>query len=466
MRKFLLLSLLVISFGALYAEGYNYQFRLTLKDKGQSQYSTEKPEDFLSQKSIGRRKKYNIPVTENDLPISDEYIKMIEDIGGIVVAKSKWLYSVAVHCTDSAKVEELKELPFVSDALFVWKGLPIAQKVIEDTIVSYPIVEQVIFGSYYGKATDNIKLNNGQYLHKQGFKGQGIDIAVIDAGFSNLPKIEMLDNINVKGSKGFVFENSDLFSNANQHGLNVLSCIATNKEFQFVGTAPQADFWLLGSEDSRSEFPIEEDYWAAAVEYADSVGVDVISTSLGYHKFDNPATSFTHKDLDGKTTFITRAANRAVQKGMFVVSSAGNSGNSPWQKITPPADAAYVLTVGAVQRDSIIAKFSSRGLSADLRVKPDVMALGAGTAVVDDKGLVVAKSGTSFSAPIMAGLVACLWQANPTLTNRELLRVIKEASDRYESPDESYGYGIPDMEKAMQIAKEFVVQKELKRSRK
>lgn len=456
-RTTLLLSLLIIAL-TTFPQSDNYKFRLTLTDKGKTSHSVDKPEEFLSQKAIERRQKQGVIIDATDIPISQEYIDAIERVGGKVVAKSKWLGTVAVHCSDSAMVEEYKKLSFVSGALFVWKGKEKSEAPI-DSITNYPAVETVAFGDYYARGNSNIKINNGQYLHEAGYKGQGMDIAVIDAGFNHCPIIEMLDNIKVKGSKGFVYENEDLFSNANQHGLNVLSCMATNKPMQFVGTAPEANFWLLGSEDARSEFPIEEDYWATAIEYADSVGVDVVNTSLGYNSFDKPAKSFSHKDLDGKTALISRAANQASRKGILVVASAGNSGDSEWRTITPPADAIGVLTVGGVQYDSIIASFSSRGFTADLRVKPDVMGLAAGSTVVDESGLVTLKSGTSFSSPIICGMVACLWQANPTLTNKEIIRVMQAASDKYETPDPDYGYGIPDMKKAMQLAQQIASQK-------
>lgn len=459
MKKIPLLCTLLFICSVLFGQNYNYKFRLTLKDKGQTTYTIDRPEEFLSAKAIERRHKQNLTINKTDLPISDNYLKAIEDLGGIVVAKSKWLGTVSVHCNDSMMVETFKKLPFVADAQFVWKGKP-KTEIKADSIVKYPASETISFGNYYSKSIDNIQINNGQYLHEAGFKGQGMDIAVIDAGFNHLPQIEMLDNLTILGSKGFVYENEDLFNNANQHGLNVLSCIGTNKPMQFVGTAPDAAFWLLGSEDARSEFPIEEDYWAAAIEYADSVGVAVVNTSLGYNNFDAPAKSYTHKDIDGRTAFITRAADQASRKGMLVVISGGNSGDSEWEKITPPSDAVAVLTVGAIERDSVVASFSSRGLTADLRIKPDVMALGAGSIVVDDKGRVSRKSGTSFSSPIMCGMAACLWQALPSLTNLEILAIIKRSSNNYDTPDRDYGYGIPDMKVALEIGQALVAKKE------
>lgn len=470
MKKITLLFGLLIAASGIFSQEYNYKFRLTLKDKGKTSYSVDKPEKFLAPKALERRQRQNIKIDETDLPISQEYINAIEAIGGKVVAKSKWMGTVAVHCSDSMMVDKYKELPFVSDALFVWRGKPKGE-VKTDSIRRYPAVETVVFGDYYARGNSNIKLNNGQYLHDAGYKGKGMTIAVIDAGFNHLPEIGMLDNLDIKGYKGFVYENEDLFNNANQHGLNVLSCIGTNKPMQFVGTAPEASFWLLGSEDARSEFPIEEDYWATAIEYADSLGVDVVNTSLGYNNFDFPATSYTHKDIDGKTALISRAAGAAGQKGMLVVISAGNSGDSEWEKITPPSDAFNILTVGAIQRDSTIISFSSRGMTEDLRVKPDVMTLGANSVVVGDNGLVTYKSGTSFSSPIMCGMAACLWQAFPTLTNKEIIDVIRESSNNYEHPNKDYGYGIPDMKKAMDIAqvladKKAISTKDSKKKRK
>ena len=458
-KTILLLGVFVIASTA-FSQTSNYKFRLTLKDKGQTFYSIDKPEQFLSAKAIGRRAKQGIKVDSTDLPISGEYIKAVEAVGGVVVAKSKWQKTISVHCSDSTLVEKYKELPFVSDALFVWKGKPEVKKEKTESLIGYPALETIAFGNYYGRADKNIKMNNGQVLHDAGFKGKGIDIAVIDAGFNHLPDIEMLNNLDIKGTKGFIYEYEDLYENANQHGLNVLSCIGTNKPMQFVGTAPEASFWLLGTEDSRSEFPIEEDYWATAIEYADSVGVDVVNTSLGYNNFDYPAKSYTHQDLDGKTAYITRSANKAAEKGVLLVISAGNSGDSEWEKITPPSDAVNVLTVGAVKRDSIIAGFSSRGMTADLRVKPDVMALGLFSSVINDKGIVSMQAGTSFSSPIMCGMVACLWQAFPTLTNREIIDVVRRSSDQYETYNEDYGYGLPDMGKAMELAKLVADKKE------
>lgn len=460
MKNWLLLVFCSMLLIPLYGEDSEYKFRLILKDKGETSYSIEKPEEFLSPKAIERRKRQAIEITQSDIPISNEYIHEIESAGARVVAKSKWLYSVCVHCADSVMVDTLKELPFVRDAVFVWKGRNTEpqNKVYPDTL-HLPSVQEPLFGEYYGWAYQNIKSLNADTLHKAGFKGQEMDIAIIDAGFKYLPSIELLDNVKIKGYKGFVDGIDNIFLQGNQHGLNVMSCIASNKPLLFVGSAPEANLWLLNTEDSRSEFPVEEDYWVAAIEYADSVGADVVNSSLGYSSFDFPAKSYEHKDLNGYAAFISRGATMAARKGMLVVCSAGNSGDEVWEKITPPSDVDNVLTVGAIRQDSVIARFSSRGMTTDLRVKPDVVALGYNSTVIDDKGKISYKSGTSFSSPIMTGVIACLWQAYPELTNKELLNVIRESSDNYNLPNETYGYGIPNMKIAMQKATALVEKK-------
>ena len=442
----------------LNAQAFEYKFRLYLKDKGKSSFSVKKPEQFLSQKAIDRRANYGIAIDESDLPISDKYIEKIENTGCIVVAKSKWQKTVAVHCADSMHIDVLKELPFVDSARFVWKGEPQSNSRV------YSNVPLLFKGKrnlkdYYGLAERNIKTLNGHHLHNIGYKGKGIDIAVIDAGFNQLPNIELIKNINISGHKGFVHQYEDLFHHDNQHGLNVLSCIGTNVPHLFVGTAPEASFWLLGSEDNRSEYPVEEDYWAAAIEYADSVGVRIVNTSLGYSSFDFPAQSYTHADLDGKTALTSKSATMASNKGILVVCSAGNSGAKAWQKITSPGDAENILTVGAIATDSVVASFSSRGYTADMRIKPDVMALGVDARVVNEFGSVRLSNGTSFSSPIMCGIMACLIQAFPELNNKELIHIIHQSSDRYQNPDETYGYGIPDMAKALVIGNEYLDKK-------
>jgi subtilisin family serine protease len=277
-------------------------------------------------------------------------------------------------------------------------------------------------------------------------------IAVIDAGFHNADKITAMQNIQILGTKDFVDSNADIYGESS-HGMSVLSCIGMNQPNVMVGTAPEASFWLLRTEDEYSEHLVEQDYWAAAVEYADSVGVDVVNTSLGYYSFDDKEKDYRLRDLDGQFALMSRQAARMADKGMVLVCSAGNSGSNAWKKITPPGDAENVLTVGAIDKQGQLAPFSSIGTTADGRIKPDVVAVGLASDVMRTNGNQGRANGTSFASPIMCGMVACLWQALPQLTAKEIIELVRSVGDRADYPDNIYGYGVPDMWKAYEMKK-------------
>lgn len=430
----------------------DYKFRLVLKDKGTSSHTLNNPETFLSEKAIQRRQKRNIAIDNSDLPISEDYLNQIEKIGCKIVSKSKWLNTVTVHCVDYFLIDNYKNLPFVHSAEIVWEG---PRENLTDKGKYKDIPQRVSNNTSnnkldYGGAASNININNGQVLHENGFKGAGIDIAVIDAGFLNLKNNPAFKNVNIKGAKSFVYENDDPYA-VDMHGVWVSSCMAVNQPGTYVGTAPEANYWLLRSEDQSSEQHVEEDYWASAAEFADSVGVDIINSSLYYgpQSFYNPAYKF--EEMDGKTTFATRAANIAASKGILIVNCAGN--DRSW--VGSPADSPHVLTVGAVYDNRRVAYFTSWGVTVDGRMKPDIMALGGGAWVIGESGVGETRSGTCYSSPILCGLAACLWQAYPQLSNKELMDVIRKSADRINTPVIPYGYGIPDMKKAMEIAKEI-----------
>ncbi|WP_412466615.1 S8 family serine peptidase [Pedobacter sp. KLB.chiD] len=432
-------------------DGNDYKFRLVLKDKGQSNLSINYPETFLSPKAIERRRKQNIPIDASDLPIAPEYLKAIQQIGGTIVAKSKWLNTVSVNCTDEFLIDKYKALPFVKDVILVWEG----KRKAADTTPKYNDVPQTGNNHTpngplnYGSAFDNININNGQVLHNKGFRGAGIDIAVIDAGFINFKTNPALKNVHIKGAKSFVYENDNPYS-VDSHGIWVTSCMAANQPGTFVGTAPEANYWLLRTEDEASEYPIEEDYWVNAIEYADSVGVDIVNSSLYYTTgYYLPSSRYKFEDMDGKTAFATRGANVAASKGIFIVNCAGNEGN--W--VGTPADSPNVLTLGAIYSNLKISAFTCSGITTDGRIKPDVVAMGGGPSVVNESGNSEARSGTSYASPIMCGLAACLWQAYPKLTNVELMQVIRQSADRATKPEIPYGYGIANMQKAMELSK-------------
>lgn len=423
------------------------KYRIRLRDKAATVYSLEHPEQYLSAKAIERRQRQGLAIDSTDLPVCRRYVDEIRRLGAHIVVAGKWENFVTVSCNDSTLIDRIAALPFVRGTEKVWTAPDASGEIIaasRDSVLNTP----ADYGdSIYGPATEQIRLSNGDKLHDAGFKGQGMTIAVIDAGFHNLDRITAMDNLRILGMKDFVNPRADLFAESS-HGLSVLSCIGMNRPGVMTGTAPEASFWLFRSEDEYSEHLVEQDYWAAAVEFADSVGVDVINTSLGYYAFDDASKNYAYRDLDGHHALMSRQASRVADKGMVLVCSAGNSGMGSWKKITPPGDAADVLTVGAVNKRAQLAPFSSIGNTADGRIKPDVVAVGEGADVIRTDGNQGKANGTSFSSPILCGMVACLWQACPRLTAKELMALVRASGDRADCPDNIYGYGVPDMWKA------------------
>lgn len=447
MRK--LISFLAI---ALLATGASAQqdtlkYRISLKDKAATEYSLKKTEKYLSAKAIERRRKQNLPIDSTDLPVCRKYIDEIRKQGVKIVVTGKWDNFVTVSCNDTTLIDRIAALPFVLSTEKVWispsAGKP-SMATERDSVLNQPTIHP---DSIYGRAITQIQMSNGDKLHEAGFKGQGMTIAVIDAGFHNVDKITAMQNIRILGTKDFVNQQADIFAESS-HGMSVLSCIGMNRPDIMTGTAPEASFWLLRSEDEYSEHLVEQDYWSAAVEFADSVGVDVINTSLGYYSFDDKSKNYKYRDLDGRHALMSRQASHIADKGMILVCSAGNSGAGSWKKITPPGDADNVLTVGAIDKRAVLATFSSVGNTADHRVKPDVVAVGVGSDVIRTDGNQGRANGTSFSSPIMCGMVTCLWQACPTLTAKEVIELVRRSGDRAGFPDNIYGYGVPDMWKA------------------
>ncbi len=431
-------------------DGNDYKFRLILTDKGKSDFSIGNPQAFLSQKAIEKRLKRNIPIDESDLPISKQYIKAITDIGGKIVAQSKWLNTVSVNVQDQFLIDKYRALPFVKDVILVYVGKRKQSSAVPAYQDSPQSGTKSTLGKLidYGSASQNITTVKGETLHQQGFKGEGIDIAVIDAGFLQLKNNLAYSNVHIKGAKSFVYENDDPYS-VDTHGVWVTSCMAVNKPGTYVGTAPEADYWLLRTEDSESEFPIEEDYWTSAIEFADSVGVDLVNSSLSYSDgYFYLTKGYTAADMDGKTALASRAANMAFKKGMFIVNCAGN--DNKW--VGTPADSPSVLTVGSINPNGSQSVFTAWGMTADGRIKPDVMAMGGYTSVINTSGTAEYRSGTSYASPIICGLVACLWQAYPKLTNYDLMDILRESADRASHPELPFGYGIADMKKAVELA--------------
>ncbi|GAB4279257.1 MAG: S8 family serine peptidase [Marinilabiliales bacterium] len=450
-------SIIFLIICALYVEAQTqtYKYWIKFTDKTNTPYSIDSPEQFLSQRAIERRNKYNISIDSLDLPVDPEYIDSLRSYGLKVLNVSKWMNSVTVETTDSLLVDTIELLGFVSKKQKVYsanaKNATNAYLLKDNTSPVFTKTDDIKTLYDYGLGTAQIGMLNGHILHNNGFQGQGMHIAVIDAGFQNSNVNSAFDSLwadnRVLGTRDFVNPNSDIFSE-HSHGNAVLSIMAAYLPGELIGTAPKASYWLLRSEDVTSESLVEEDNWISAAEFADSAGVDLINTSLGYNTFDDSTMDHKYSDLDGNTTRISRAVDIASSKGILVVVSAGNSGNQQWHYIGVPADADSCITVGSVDGFLNYSDFSSTGPTADGRVKPDVVALGSKTVHQTAYGDISVGNGTSFSAPIICGLAACLWQANPNLTNMEIIDYIRKSASQYNNPDSLLGYGIPDFAKA------------------
>lgn len=424
----------------------SYKYRISLTDKAETTYSLDKPGEFLSPKALERRTRQQLKVDSTDLPVCQSYIEAIRGKGVDIIVTGRWQNTVTIQCKDTALIDAIATLPFVKKTEKVWTqpdSVPARNKKRKKEVTN----KLKKSDNYYGPAYRQIQIHNGDSLHQAGFRGEGMTIAVIDAGYYNADTMKALKKIKLLGTRDFVNPHSDIYEE-DSHGMKVLSCMATNKPYVMVGTAPEASYWLLRSEDADSENLVEQDYWAAAIEFADSAGVDVVNTSLGYKAFNDKSKNYTYQNLDGKFSLMSRQAGMAADKGMVVVCSAGNEGQRTWKKITPPGDAFNILTVAALDSTKMNAPFSSVGNTTDGRIKPDVAAIGLKSVVMGTNGEVSHANGTSFSSPTLCGLVACLWQSCPQLTAKELIELVKRSSDRINYPDNIFGYGIPDVWKA------------------
>ncbi len=449
--KKLILFLFIFSGAQLFAQD---KYIVFLKDKANNPYTLSNPDEFLSQRAIDRRNTMGISLDLSDLPHTPAYLDGIRNTGAIILNKSKWLNTVTIQAND-VQAQAIVALPYINTIRKVY-GTNVFKSGHQNKFEKMGMSDQLNFDlSHYGESFNQLNMLKANLLHDQNYMGQGMVIAVIDAGFNTVnthTAFEYLRNSGrILGTYDFV-RNDPYIYGFHTHGTNVLSLMAAKVADTMIGLAPEAGYYLLRSEDAATEYIIEEYNWAAAAEYADSVGADIINTSLGYTTFDAPSQSHTYADMDGNTTPITIAADFAASKGMLVVNSAGNSGNDSWFYISAPADGDSVFAVGAVQPDRMIAGFSSRGPTSDQRIKPDVSAQGAPAFVAYGLSGFGFGSGTSFSSPIIAGFSACVWpiyrQAYPNNTAYDFMQFIKANSDRSANPDNEYGYGIPD---AMQI---------------
>jgi hypothetical protein len=452
-----LFSFLVLSMAAqLCFSQASRQYLVKFTDKDHSPYSLNKPSEYLSAKAIARRNRQHIAISSSDLPVNPSYLAAVANTGVTLQGRSRWLNAVTVSSNDPVKIEAIRALSFVKEVILTAdpnlpKTMPLKFEMEQEHAAD---VNRSASGLNYGPSFFQVNQIGVDCMHNSGFMGNGMTIAVLDAGFfkaDSLPAFDSLrTNNQILGCRDMVTGDTMVFEDF-PHGMNVLSCMGGNLPGQLIGTAPRASYWLIRTEDAYSETLQEEVNWLMGAEFADSVGADIINSSLGYLKFDSGIGDHYYSDLDGNTTIVTNAADWAASKGIFVTTSAGNSGGPPWYKITAPADADSALTVGAVDSAGVIANFSGRGLTYDGRIKPNTCARGVQTVVASTMGGITTSGGTSFSSPLTAGAVACLWQSNPSATNMQLISAIQQSATQAFAPDSIQGYGIPDFCKADSI---------------
>ena len=441
-------------FAPIHSHAQFSRYIIKFKDKAGTPFSINDPSKFLSAKAIQRRYKQHISIDETDLPVNANYIDSVRLTGSVTILdQSKWLNQVCIATTDAAALDKINHFSFVI------ASQPLMRPVSNQSPDNNKFNEEVtgIFTNQgsnnindfytYGNSTGQIHIHEGEYLHNKGYHGEGMLMAILDAGFYHYLSLPAFDSVR---NNGQVKETYDFVNNETSvdedhaHGMQCFSIIAGNVPGQLIGSCPKASYYLYRTEDVSSESPVEEQYWTAAAERADSIGVDVITTSLGYNTFDNPVFNHTYADMNGNTTIIAKAADLAAKKGILVLVAAGNEGNKTWHFIISPADADSVLTVGAVDASGVPAAFSSYGPSSDGRIKPAVASVGVATALSSPAGAISAGNGTSFATPNLAGLVTCLWQAFPEFSNMDIIQAVEKSSSIYSNPDDRIGYGIPN----------------------
>jgi serine protease AprX len=451
--RFFLFMVISCAF-VLSGECGKYKYLVYFSDKAGTQFSIDKPEAFLGPRALSRRSRQNIPIRFTDLPVSKKYIDSLENMVGVYVWYTSRWFNAAYVFTDSSTLEaSIRPLGFV-------KRIEILKNTSDTNVRSNGSDKRKssknqkfrISDNEYGQSINQVSMLCADQMQEQGFKGDEMIIAVMDGGFSRADNLFFFDSLYLKnrilGTYDFVSRNPYVYG-FSDHGTQVLSCIAGYANGSLIGTAPHAKFYLFRTEEEATEYPVEEANWLMAAERADSLGVDVINTSLGYTTFDSKVLNHTYADLNGKTTIISRAASIAASKGMICVVSAGNNGNDWDMKyVAAPADADSILAVGAVSSSGTPAGFTAYGPTFDKRIKPDVAAMGVNAIVGKPSNEISSGNGTSFAAPILCGMVTGLWQSLPELTNMEIINLVKSSGSKFDNPDDRVGYGIPCFTKA------------------
>lgn len=440
-----------------------YWIRFT--DKLQSPYSLSRPQEFLSEKCVERRINLGIGFDELDLPVNENYITQVLSMGpGVLHHKSKWLNAITIYTEDSSWLSNVSQLPFVAEVKSVSTSVsgqpdgeaePAKLRVVDVRSEGALSVELCDSFPEYGMSWRQTEMLNAQWLHGLGYRGAGVDIAQLDAGWSRTDQLPVFERLRSEGRikmvRDFVWiDNANVYT-YNSHGTSVLSLMASWLPGEMMGIAPEANYYLFRTEDPYSEYLVETDNWVVAAELCDSLGIDIINSSLGYSLMDNQSMSYSYADMNGSTTHCSIGANIAARKGILVVNSAGNSGDDPWRYLTAPSDAEGILGVGAVDAQGHHAWFSSYGPSADGRVKPDVTAMGRAAAYAAQDSTITTGNGTSFSSPLIAAATACLFQAFPDASPYEIRDAIIQSASTLQNPTDSLGNGIPNYYRAWQI---------------
>ncbi|HEX7413552.1 MAG TPA: S8/S53 family peptidase [Bacteroidia bacterium] len=471
MKRLLYVSLTSIFISNLcFSQTVYTRYWVGFTDKNNSAYTVSNPTPYLSARAIARRTNQSIAINNEDIPVDTAYIRLIRNTGALVMSRSRWFNGVIVKITNQSQVAAINALSCVASTKPLAR-VKASRKTIpaQASIISAERTQADTFN--YGQSKNQIYMLNGECLHNKGYNGTGMQIGVIDEGFYQAHAVTVFDSLwhnhQVLAARDFYLDDTLNYTNAvlGGHGTYVLSCMAAYTSGQMIGTAPKANYYLLRSEIDSTEKMVEVYQWVSAIEYADSAGADVITSSLGYSQFMDTTQSLTWGDMNGRTAVASISATMAARRGMIVCVAAGNDGGCTaaggpnccvngacWQKITVPADADSILTVGAVDGSGAYAFFSSTGNTADGRIKPDVVAQGQGTTIANSSGITNG-NGTSFATPTLAGMVACLWQGNPTKTNMQVIAAIKQSASQHAHPDSLLGYGIPDFCLADQILK-------------
>ncbi len=431
------------------------RYMVYFTDKNNSPYSISAPNAYLSQRAIDRRTRQSITITTADLPVDSAYLDSINSTGAQVVYASRW-FNAAVIGADSVQLVQISQFSFVKTIDMV-RGSDYYARLSKNNSTPTPLISRVASITGYQTQLSMIGVDS---MHQKGYHGEGMLITMLDAGFINAPNRSFFDSLflnnQIIATYDFVLSQPNVYQ-SDDHGTETLSLLAANQPGVMMGTAYKADYILLVTEDVTSESPVEEANWLRGAEYADSAGTDVISCSLGYNTFDNPAFNLTYSDLNGHTSIASRAASMAAARGILVCNSAGNQGGQEsWPYILVPADADSIIAVGAVDGSGNYAYFSSIGPTSDGRIKPDLVAQGLNTTVGLSTGTtgtdVGTDDGTSFSCPLVAGLAAGFWQAFPKLKNVDVIQYLKQSASQYTDPDDLLGYGIPFFPKAYDLA--------------